>query len=250
MSGLAHALSYTFLLSPMLFIVTALAGVGIAFRWRRSGLALALVSLLVLGTLASPYTASRLVETVESGLPAAESGAGGAGAIVLLGGDVQVSESAHGDAPGLLSLERIYLAAREYRATRLPVLVAGGTSLDGKPAVADLMADVLERDFGVAARWRETHSSNTYQDARSSAEILSREGISVVIVVTQRWHMPRAIWAFRHFGITALPAPAPAGRPIPLRWYDAWIPSLSALNDSYFAIHEMLVLVLYRLGLA
>ena len=74
------------------------------------------------------------------------------------------------------------------------------------------LADVLEHDFAIPARWRETRSTNTYENAEFSAEILARENVSVIIVVTQRWHMKRAIWAFRRFGITALPAPCETER--------------------------------------
>jgi uncharacterized SAM-binding protein YcdF (DUF218 family) len=248
MIGLAHALSYSLLVSPMLFVVTALIGAGAAVHWRRAGLVVAIASLLTLAALATPYAASHLINMTESGLPAAESGAGNAGAIVILGGDVQPSESAQHDGLGLLSLERVYLGAREYRAAGLPILVAGGVVLLGNPPIADLMADVLEHDFAIPARWRETRSTNTYENAEFSAEILARENVSVIIVVTQRWHMKRAIWAFRRFGITALPAPAPPNRLIPGDQFGAWVPSVSALSDSYFAIHEILGLVFYRLA--
>jgi uncharacterized SAM-binding protein YcdF (DUF218 family) len=69
------------------------------------------------------------------------------------------------------------------------------------------MADALQQDFGVTARWREGESINTIENARYSARILAGAGIRKVILVTDAWHMPRSVARFRAAGLEVVPAP-------------------------------------------
>jgi transposase len=65
---------------------------------------------------------------------------------------------------------------------------------------------LLETDFRLSARWREDRSTTTYQNALYSAEMLRRAGIPTALVVTNCWHMARALWSFRAVGYGLLPA--------------------------------------------
>ena len=94
-----------------------------------------------------------------------------------------------------------------HRRTGLPILVTGGTLRTSEPPVAALMADSLVHDFQVPARWVERESRDTWENARLSAAILHEQGITSVYVVTQAWHMRRAIVAFADTGITVTAAP-------------------------------------------
>ena len=62
------------------------------------------------------------------------------------------------------------------------------------------MADSLRDDFQVPVSWVEDASDDTWENAAFSAEILKKRGIHSVYVVTQGWHMRRAMLAFRHAG--------------------------------------------------
>ena len=96
-------------------------------------------------------------------------------------------------------------------------------------------------------RWTEERSHTTRENARFSAEILGREGIKKVAVVTHAWHMPRAIEVCEAVGFEVLPAPmSPATPPANLR--DAVIPRASSLRDSSWAIHEWIGRLWYRLS--
>jgi uncharacterized SAM-binding protein YcdF (DUF218 family) len=253
MIDLASALSYSFVLSPMIFVVMAMAGMIVAVRWRRSGLGIAFAALFVFFLLSLPFVAGNLLAALERELHYTPSEIKNAGAIVVLGGDVERFEA--GDRTprlGLLSLERIYFAAREYRLLHLPILVTGGM-VGGSPLpLADMMADRLQDAFGVPVHWRETRAGTTYQNAEFSAGILKKAGISSVVLVTQPWHMPRAIWAFSKFGIHAIPMELPGGQaPKQYRSHyfrlSDFLPSASAVLDSFYAMHEILGLTYYRL---
>ncbi len=242
-----HALSYSFLSPPMLFIVTAVLGIAAAARGQRFGFVIAFASLACFYALATPLLSDGLIAALLRQVPAGQVGNEPAAAIIVLGADEHASaDRPADDRLGALSLERVFLAAREYRASHLPILVSGGSFAPDHASLADLMAQMLEADFGVLVRWRETRSGNTYENAEFSAAILHANGISTVVLVSQRWDMPRAIWAFRQFGITAIPSGVvPSFVPTKVEWH-AFLPSIGNLEESFVALHELVGLLYYR----
>ena len=139
---------------------------------------------------------------------------------------------------GHLTLERVRYGARVARLTGLPVLVTGGIVFGGEPE-ATLMRAALEREFGVPVRWVEARSRNTHENAVRSAEILGAEHIGRIVLVAHSFDMPRARAEFAAVGIEAIPAPTliPSGR---IDNVLDVLPSLGALQSSYFALYEIL----------
>ena len=107
-----------------------------------------------------------------------------------------------------------------------------------------MMADALEADFRLPVRWREDRSTTTYQNALYSAEMLRRAGMPAALVVTNRWHMARALWSFRAVGYPVVAAPTPGGRRLKLS-VASFLPQIPALLDSYYALHELIGLAWY-----
>ena len=146
-----------------------------------------------------------------------------------------------------LSLERVRYAAYVARQTGLPILVSGGTLTPGQIPVALLMADVLGRDYGIKAKWFESRSTNTAENAIFSSQMLKQQGIGRVILVTHAWHMERARAAFLANGMSVVAAPTAfygwghVNLPFDL------LPNAAALRMSAYAIHEDLGIVWYRL---
>ncbi|HXR85943.1 MAG TPA: YdcF family protein [Stellaceae bacterium] len=242
-------LSYSALMPPMCLLLTTLAGVIIAFRWRRTGLALALISSLLLYACCTRFISQRLMAGVESQVPPPSPAAlAEAQAIAVLSGDAYHGKP--GTAPddvGLVTLGRLRLAAALYRAHPLPILVTGSATDHNAESTAALMAETLEHDYGIKARWIEGRAENTYQNAVYSAAILTADNITRVIVVTDAWHLPRAIWSFAHAGMNAIPAPAERTYvPDRIEWSD-FTPDHSSFERSFFALHELLGLAIYRL---
>ena len=238
--------SYGFLALPTVFITLALLGTLLALRWRRVGLALALISGFCLFAAATPAVSSYLLSRVEMALPA-DADLRGAQAIVVLGGDVRAGNGADiADALGALALERVVLAARAYRRLRLPVAVSGGRVDKRRSSEAALMKAALESDFAVPVAWSEEASRTTWENAVYTARLLQPAGIRTVIVVSQAWHLRRAVWAFERVGLVARPWPAP--RSVwQARQVDDFLPSIGGLRDTTYALHEIIGAVYYRL---
>ena len=238
--------SYGFLAPPTIFIVLGLVGALTALVWRRTGVALALIAGLCLYAAAIPAVASYLLRRVEAALPR-NVDLKAAQAIVVLGGDVRRGNG--GDIPdrlGRLSLERVMFGALAYRRLHLPVVVSGGIVGGAQASAGALMKAALEEDFAVPVAWSEDRSRTTWENALYTARLLLPEKLTTVVVVTEAWHLPRAIWAFERVGLKALPWPAPRTAPR-LGEVSDFLPSLGALHDTYYALHEMIGGVFYRL---
>ena len=143
--------------------------------------------------------------------------------VVLTGGDLKNQE-----------------AARLYLATGLPVLASGGD----REAAA--IKKQLERDFHVPVRWTEEKSLNTEENAIFTAEILARENIQTIILVTHALHMRRAQKMFEDRGLEVIPAPTNFSTHPALEWRD-FLSSAEGRNLAKSALHEIFGLVWYRM---
>ncbi|HKS90219.1 MAG TPA: YdcF family protein [Stellaceae bacterium] len=239
-------LSYGFLALPTVFISLSLAGALLALVWRRAGIALALASSLCLYAAATPALASLLLRRVEAELPR-DADLRGAQAIVVLGADTRRGNGADiPDRLGPLSLERVVLAAHAYRRLHLPVAVTGGLVDGARASEGALMKAALEGDFAVPVAWTEDRSSTTWENAVFTARLMRPAKIAAVVVVSNGWHLPRALWCFERAGLRALPWPAPR-TPLRLGRPRDFLPDLRSLRDTFFALHEIVGAFYYRL---
>jgi uncharacterized SAM-binding protein YcdF (DUF218 family) len=99
------------------------------------------------------------------------------------------------------------------------------------------MQRILVNEFGVPVRWVEDRSIDTHENATLSAEMLKRDGVSSVLLVTHAWHMRRAMLAFQSAGLAPVAAPTRFIRPSKPIGRD-FVPDASALRASYYALHE------------
>jgi uncharacterized SAM-binding protein YcdF (DUF218 family) len=132
-------------------------------------------------------------------------------AIVVLGCRVRLGADAR-LSPGALA-RRVEMGARTYlrrNDASLVIVVSGGRRW-GNDVEADVMAGELSR-LGVpeAAIVRERCSLSTRENARFTADVLTRRSIDGVTLVTCPWHMERAVRCFARAGIVVEPVAAPA----------------------------------------
>lgn len=167
--------------------------------------------------------------------------------LVLGGGRRPDAPEYGGDTLSATSLERVRYAAQLQKRTGLPLMVSGGSVRGELRAEAELMAEVLSKEFGAPVRWMETKSRDTFENARFSAAILLAADIRRIALVTHALHMARAAAAFRQAGIEVVPAPMGYYRPLePDQGLDDWIPSPLALYESASAFHEIVGRIWYR----
>jgi len=238
--------SYGVFAPPTVFIVLSLAGALTALVWRRAGIALALASSLSLYIAATPALSSYLLQRVESEIPA-NVDLREAQAIVVLGGDVRYGNGADiPDTLGTLSLERVVLGAAAYRRLHLPVAVSGGELAGAHASLGALMKAALDEDFAVPVAWNEDRSRTTWENALYTSQLLLPEKLTTVVLVTQAMHLPRALWAFERVGLKALPWPVPR-TVFRIDKVGDFLPSIAALHGTFYAVHEMIGGVYYRL---
>jgi uncharacterized SAM-binding protein YcdF (DUF218 family) len=221
---------------PLLIAVLGLAAM---LRWPRIGRTLCGAGVTLLLLLSVPAVAVFLQRCVDTPPPLDLERAKTAQAIVILGGGIRRNAPEYGgDTLGRLTLERVRYGARVARLTGLPVLVSGGSVLGGA-LEATLMRDALEHEFGVPVRWTEDRSRDTHENAVLSAGILHADGIRRVVLVAHAFDMPRATAEFAAQDIETIRAPTG----IPPRDFGEplmFVPSLSGLTGSYYALYEML----------
>jgi uncharacterized SAM-binding protein YcdF (DUF218 family) len=236
------------LVPPVSLVFVALVGLLIERRYRRIGRFLEWFGVLGLLVLAMPAVGGFLLVTIERNLPLSPPPDQPPQAIVVLGGDTLRGGS---QTPlvhlGPLSLERVRVAALLYRRTGLPVLTTGGKLRASEPPVAAMMADSLVHEFGVPVRWVERESGDTWENAHLSAVILHEQGIRSVYVVTQAWHMRRAIVAFADTGITVTAAPTRLDHAPPMWFAIDFVPDVGGWRQSYLGMHEWIGLLWYSL---
>lgn len=222
---------------PGCFLYVALLGLLVA-RWhRRGGRVLVCIGLVGLTVLGLPAVAVSMIVALEQNLPVEPPPNAMPEAIVILGGDLMRNAGEPLALPGYLTLDRLRTGVELGRRTGLPILVTGGIVQEDRPAVATVMATSLRGDFQLPAKWVEDTSSDTWENASFSAGILDKQGIRSIYVVTQAWHMRRALLAFRHTGLVVTAAPTSMNPPIDLDPSD-FLPHTSAWGLSYYALHE------------
>lgn len=226
-----------------------------ALLWRRLpriAKTLAVLSVASLWALATPRISGWLVAGLEQQYPLltpAEMVASNAQAIVVISAGLDPTGTEFGrPSASNHTLLRLRYAAFVQRQTDLPILVSGGLVLSQSSlTLANVMAADLEEHFRVPVRWFETESRNTDENAHYSAEILASQGIDRIVLITEAFHMPRAVMAFRQVGFSVVAAPT-----APLSNTEsavlAWVPNANALSNSNLALHEYLGWLVYRLA--
>jgi uncharacterized SAM-binding protein YcdF (DUF218 family) len=240
------ALPTLVLIPPLNLLAAACAGA--LLHRQRFGRLLLAIGLGGLVLLSLPLVAGTLLTRLETNLPLIPPPNDPPQAVVILSGDEAdiVIDGHPAQRVGHLTLEREVAGVTLARRTHLPILVTGGVTYPGDPSLASMMADSLQQDFGIATKWTETRSDDTWQNAQFSAAILHAAGIHSVYLVTHAWHERRSLIAFRAAGLVATAAPVPLDAS-PRLFFHNLLPHVSGWQESYFALHEWLGILWYSL---
>ncbi|MEY4960045.1 MAG: hypothetical protein RL610_224 [Pseudomonadota bacterium] len=246
MSWTATNLVSAFLLPPLNLILLGALGVLLLKHHPRLGRFLLASTLLLLYLISTPFIVETMLQKFETPYVADLVDSEGQVIVVLGGGTYFNAVEYGGDTVNRYSLERIRYASHLYQLTGKLILVTGGAPLGNATSEAEQMKSVLENEFMTPVKWVEGTSNNTHENAYKSYEILKKDGITHIMLVTHAWHMPRAVKEFERAGFQVTPAPTA----FTTRYRTdglAYLPTASALQQSRIFIHEVIRLLWYRL---
>lgn len=248
---LSKTVAFLLLPSNLLFLLVFL-GLLLAFtRFRRAGLRIALLSLIVLALIGFLPVGYFLSQVLENRFPPWDPSRGAPDGIVVLGGAIDPNVSKDrgeiaigGQARRVVALVEL---ARKYPNAR--IVYSGGSAdlIPGGPAEADYLGPLLDT-FGVprARVELENRSRNTAENAAFTRDLIKPRPGERWLLVTSAQHMPRAVGCFRAAGFPI--------EPYPVDWRTLRAPNISPSNylaggllRTDTAIHEWLGLVAYRL---
>ncbi|SCK29144.1 YdcF family protein [Vogesella sp. LIG4] len=238
-----HQLLGALLLPPFSYLLPLLLALACRRRWPACGRLLLAGSLLLAWLLSLPITAITLNGWLERYPPAALAQVADTQAIVVLSGGKRPAPEYAANVLSADTAGRLRYAAWLARRTGLPLLLTGGAPLGGEPE-AQVMARTLREDYGLQPRWVESGSDTTLDNARLSASLLKPAGVGRITLVTQAWHMRRAVPFFTAQGLQVVAAPTGFTR------YDGsglllWIPQGRAMQETHQALRELLGLAYY-----
>ena len=125
-------------------------------------------------------------------------------AIVLLGGGLRDSKELYAPLASTgIQLERLRYAAFLQKETHLPLLITGASPTGA--IEAKIAAEELQNFFNVPTKWIEPKALTTKENALFTKQMLEKEGIHKIILVTNEWHMQRAKLLFQQQGFDVLP---------------------------------------------
>lgn len=241
------------LLPPAGPLLLAMAGALLALRWRRTGLSLVALALAALWLLSCHAVAIALSQRLlPPALPLPPTARHlPVQAVVVLGGGVLPQAPEYGaPQPAGPTVSRLRYGVWLAQRLELPLAFAGGVGWSnagtGAPTEAEVAQAWLAERWGVVPRWVDARSRDTRENAREMARLMHPQGVRRIALVTDSWHMPRAVRAFERAGFRV--TPAPTGFPAPReRALLEWLPSAHGLALSRQVLREWLALRLAAL---
>ncbi len=170
-------------------------------------------------------------------------------AIVVLGGGQYGASREYGKgALSEASAQRLHYGLTLAKQTALPLAFSGGigwASASMQDSEAAAAARWLAQLGLPALRWQDAQSKDTAGNAQAMANLLKKEGITRIALVTHASHMPRAVKEFEGTELKVLPAPMNFTEIDQAMGLD-WFPSGQGLRNTRRVFHEILGLAVQR----
>ena len=244
------------LLPPVPGIVLMALGAMLILRKRVAGALLTVMGAAVLWFSGSAAVAEALTRSLLNPPPALSAdqvqalsrqaqAEPGRTAIVVLGGGREAFAPEYG-APNLTpySMQRLRHGLWLARTTGLPVAFSGGVGHAGRGEVteAEVAARIAAQEFGQPLKWTEGESRDTRENAQFTVRMLAPQGVRRIVLVSEGWHLPRAVRAFEAAGraaggleVLAAPMGIHIGEDNPML---RWMPSTAGLARVRHVVRE------------
>jgi uncharacterized SAM-binding protein YcdF (DUF218 family) len=239
------------ILPPAGLFILAIIGFALLRYKARWGLAVVATALALFYLLSMPLVSGGLIGSLENYPPLSEAQIKNTQAdaiVVLAGGRLRDQPEFGADTVSAISLQRLRYGAWLKRRTSLPLYVSGGSTKHEPRAEAELMQEVLQKEFNVVVDEVEKQSKTTYENAKFTAGLLTQNNHHSILLVSSAFHMPRAVEAFQQFGINVIAAPTVfmSNKQGGIQLTD-FFPQAYAMHESYYALHELMGRLWYRL---
>lgn len=209
------------------------------FKYKKLGYLSTFFGIAILYIFSIPYTSKTLNDSLITEDKLTLQDYRSAQAIVLLGGGIRDSKELFGKlTTNQIAVERVRYAAFLQKETQLPLLVTGSAA--NGTSEAKIMADELAMFYQIPTKWLEEKAKTTKENALFSREMLEKEEIKRIVLVTNQWHMQRAKMLFEKQGFEVLPASVGSGATpetygINLMYF---IPQAGAMHSNTQALKE------------
>ncbi len=239
-----------FLFPPGIFVLLFLAAAVLVRRFRIFFLSAAILFYLI----STPYVGTRLITPLEQRYTLPDPIPSDIDAVIVLSGGNNLGVPNLPLMPG--SFKRLLYGIMLAKRYDLPLIFSGGfRESDAATQCIQELNDTIGLDLPHPRHFTphfsiyfESRSRDTYENARYTKAMLRAFGLHdpKILLVTSAFHMPRAMLLFTKAGLHALPAPTDY-KASSLRhlWY---LPSVTGLRLSYFALHEYAGYLRYALG--
>lgn len=233
-------------------IALIVAGGVLLWRGRRtSGFAVLAASVFWLWAWSTPVAYRRLGGSLERAYPAEKAEAAAqADAIVVLGGGMGSNTNASPYAEMWSAADRVWHAARLYRAGKAPIVIATGRG--EREATVPLLLDLGVPASAIVV---EDQARNTEENAKFVEKVLldgKKPDRKRILLVTSAWHMRRAVLMYRRYapGLEIVPVAADHEATVntcrPFSFTDLW-PDANMLFANSYIFKEYLGYWGYRL---
>ena len=199
--------------SPTLLLLGIALGLWLSSKKPKLGKSLAIFSTALLWIFSTPAFSVWLSHnflTQYKPTTAQELKAQGVQAIVVLGGGVQTGQPDGIQQLQATALDRLRHGIELSRKTGFPMLVTGGKGWgadDSSENEAEISRRVAREAFQYEIKWTESESRDTQENASNSKQLLLKQGIGNIALITHSWHMPRSLQAFQKVGFEVTAAP-------------------------------------------
>lgn len=245
MSPVQYGVIKSLILPPGIFLVAFLVCFIIFFIKKRVFIYSFSLSIFFLYLFSTPFFSQNLASAIESydvinieSLDKKRSSV-----IVILGCNrySNAPEFSYRDTVSACTLVRLRYGALLHKKTGFPILVSGGSVFNESLSEAEMMKDVLSREFNTDVLLVEEKSRNTMENAKEVSNLLVRNKFEQVILVTHASHMLRAEYSFNYHGKTIIPAPTyfystKDDKP----FYFMLLPNIKAFNTTSMILYEII----------
>lgn len=120
--------------------------------------------------------------------------------IVILGGGLTKNNN-FGNTPTVTRRvnERIRYGVFMHKKYNIPILVSGGDVFNIGYNEADIMKNIIKKEYNEKVKFIENNSKTTNENAKFVSNIIKQNNIKSILLISNSWHLKRATFLFKKY---------------------------------------------------